>query len=79
MQVGIRPRFDPLGSKLRDNLAIGPPFFVLALFFVPDRASREKLGTGFSQQRGDTKQIEQDGASELAHLALVMHKEREPI
>jgi hypothetical protein len=34
------------------------------------RASREKVGTGFSQKRCDNKQIEQGIASELAHLAL---------
>jgi hypothetical protein len=34
------------------------------------RASREKVGTGFSQKRCDNKQLEQDDASELAHLAL---------
>jgi hypothetical protein len=34
------------------------------------RVSREKVGTIFSQKRCDNKQIEQDGASELAHLAL---------
>jgi hypothetical protein len=34
------------------------------------RASREKVGTGFSQKRYDNKQLEQDAASELAHLAL---------
>jgi hypothetical protein len=34
------------------------------------RASREKVGTGFSQKRCDNKQLEQDAASELAHLAL---------
>jgi toxin ParE1/3/4 len=30
------------------------------------------VGTGFSQKRCDNKQIEQDAASELAHLALAM-------
>jgi hypothetical protein len=38
------------------------------------RASREKVGTGFLQKRCDNKQIEQDGASELAHLALAYKK-----
>jgi hypothetical protein len=28
------------------------------------------VGTGFSQKRCDNKQLEQDAASELAHLAL---------
>jgi hypothetical protein len=28
------------------------------------------VGTGFSQKRFDNKQLEQDAASELAHLAL---------